>query len=164
MTNIHFKIKAGAALYLIFMAGITGFAQEQDLWNHIKDTSWRYEDAWTGGIVTFFETHAGKKMAVWQLSGSGVMVTGSFLYRVRIESGRLLLLESATAPRQEAEAPQQEAVYIYVYDEASSVLRPRKGLYTLVSLDGGPVVANKFRAIPLEELKREDYSRLDLLP
>jgi hypothetical protein len=150
MTNIHFKIKAGAALYLIFMAGITGFAQEQDLWNHIKDTSWRYEDAWTGGIVTFFETHAGKKMAVWQLSG--------------IESGRLLLLESATAPRQEAEAPQQEAVYIYVYDEASSVLRPRKGLYTLVSLDGGLVVANKFRAIPLEELKREDYSRLDLLP
>jgi hypothetical protein len=158
MRRINFKRKAGLIFFFFFFTGMIVPAQDRDLWNRIKDTSWRYEDNWAGGIVTFFETVTGKRTAVWQICGSGVMVTVSLLYDVTIDNGALLFLDTA------GQAAQQKPVYIYVFDETKSVLRPRKGMYPLVFLEGGPVVANKFQTIPLEELKRGDYSRLDLVP
>ncbi len=132
-------------------------SQEQNIWDVVKETSWRYEDNWTGGIVTFYETDNGDKMAVWQMCGSGVMVTGSFLFRIHIENNELLFFHHTAVMKE------QEPAYIYFFDEESKMLYPRKGFNVLFFFSSEPWIANKFESIPIEELKREDYSRLDLI-
>jgi hypothetical protein len=142
-------------LFFIICSEIT--AQEGDIWDSVKETTWRYKDNWTGGVFTFYETNSGDKMAIWQMCGSGVMVTGSFLFRIQIEDNMLLFYHYSSIVKQ------QNAAYVYFLDEDSGMLFPKVGFNVLYFFSEKPWVANKFKTIPIEEIKREDYSQLDLL-
>jgi hypothetical protein len=132
-------------------------AQEKGIWDVVNDSSWRYEDNWTGGVFTFYETYIGKKMAIMQICGSGFLVVGSSLFSVEIEEDELLLY--AYTPGDGVGA----LVDVYYFDPEVATLFPKKGLYLLSVFSSEPWVANRTSTIPIEELKREDYSRLDLL-
>jgi hypothetical protein len=145
------------AIFLIFIANTEFFSQEHNIWDTVKETSWHYLDNWTGGIVTFFETNDGDKMAIWQMCGSGLLVTGSFLFRISIENNKLLFFFH------EFGIKEQNPAYIYVFDKKSNILRPEQGFDVLFFFSSDPWVGNRGERIPIDELKREDYSRLDLL-
>ena len=141
--------------FLIFIVNMEVFSQEQNIWDAVKETSWRYEDNWTGGIVTFYETNKGDKMAIWQKCGSGVMVTYSSLFRISIEDKRILFYFY------ELGIEGHNPAYIYIF--AKKVLIPVEGFVLLFFFSSDPWVGNKAELVPIDELKREDYSRLDLL-
>jgi hypothetical protein len=141
-----------------FMAIPGMVAQEKGIWDMVKETSWRFENNWTGGVVTFYETDNGKKMAVWQMCGSGFLVVGSSLFRIEIQENELLFYAYTLM-----DVMRPLLVYVYYFDRESGMLHPKKGMYPLSFFSSEPWVGNKFTTIPIEELKREDYSHIDLM-
>ncbi|MBN1523388.1 MAG: hypothetical protein JW904_02790 [Spirochaetales bacterium] len=145
------------AINLMFFSALKIYPQANIVWESIDETTWRYEDNWAGGSVCFFETNDGEKMAVWQIHGSGVAVIGSRLYSVVIDKNKIELYPYG--PNKIKQAP----AYILKKVIDKDILISEWDDCVLILVHDEAVVMDRFKRIPVEELKRKDFSRIDNL-
>jgi len=134
-------------------------AQQEDLWQLIDKTTWFYNDNWAGQSLVFYQNYSGHKMALWQILGSGVYVTLSWLFDVEIQENRIILTQVILPYRNLVHRSQM----IFIYNKGSDKIVSEDSMVKLTLFSSKAITLNRRGEDILEQLKKENYDNIDSL-
>ncbi len=141
-----------------------------DLFQSINNKTWFETEEFAGASIVFYETATKLKKAIRQIQGSGVYITSSEIYDVKLDGNKLILFNGLNLISSE-----KLADINYFYDKEKEIITKNNKpleVYTeelilydwknLPNYTGKRIDLNKLKKITIEKNSIYDWKDLDV--